>query len=122
MSETLVLEIDKPHFTVKLYENVLKIDLKEGARNEILEALENKPVLKETMGSLLGVFVPLHVRLSHIESVQILDSGKVKLTLPFQRDVVIELDQKEAQELADKLNELIPAEKEKEIQSRSNLP
>jgi len=36
----LVLEIDKPHFIVRLFTNVLKVDLKGGAKNEIEEALE----------------------------------------------------------------------------------
>ena len=64
-----VLEVDRLHFTIRLYENLLKIDLKGSFKNEIEEALENKPVLKETIGSVLSVFVPLHIRLSDIDSV-----------------------------------------------------
>jgi hypothetical protein len=41
-----VLEVDRPHFTIRLYENLLKTDLKGSFKNEIEEALENKPVLK----------------------------------------------------------------------------
>ena len=52
-----VLEVDNPHFTVRLYENLLKIDLKGSFKNEIEEALENKPILKETFGSVLGIFI-----------------------------------------------------------------
>ena len=37
--KTVVLEIDKPHFTVRLYENMLRIDLKESVKNEIEEAI-----------------------------------------------------------------------------------
>lgn len=81
MSENLVMEIDKPYFAVRLYEDVLQIDLKGSFKNEIEEALENKPFLRITIGSLLGIFVPLHIRLSHIDSARIVNEGKVKLTL-----------------------------------------
>ena len=37
MSEA-ILEVDGPHFTVRLYENLLKIDLKGSLKNEIEEA------------------------------------------------------------------------------------
>jgi hypothetical protein len=56
-----VLEVEDPHFTIRLYEDLLKIDLKGSFKNEIEEALENKPVLKETIGRVLGIFVPLHI-------------------------------------------------------------
>ena len=112
---TPVLEIDNPLFTVKLYEDVLRIDVKGSLKKEIEEALENKPVLKETIGALLGIFVPLHIRLGHIDSARIINSGKVKLILPLHRDVVIPLSPEEAKKLVDKLNTLIPAAKRKEL-------
>jgi hypothetical protein len=61
------LNVENPHFIVRLYENLLRIDLKGSFKNEVEEALENKPVLKETIGGLLGIFVPLHIRLSDID-------------------------------------------------------
>jgi hypothetical protein len=112
---TVVLEIDKSHFTVRLYENLLKIDLKATVRNEIEEALENKPVLKETIGKLLGTFIPLHVRLSDIDSVHMDETGKIKINLPHHRDIAIPLELKDAKRLVDKLNQLIPKAKEKEL-------
>lgn len=117
MSETsIVLEIDKPHFTIKLYENLLKIDLKGTVKNEIEEALENKPILRETIGDILGIFVPLHTHLSDIDSVKMDEKRNVRISLPRHRDIVIPLKPKDAKKLVDKLNELIPIEKEKELE------
>jgi hypothetical protein len=48
-----VLAVESPHFTIKLYEGLLKIDLKGSLKIEIEEALENKLVLKETLGSIV---------------------------------------------------------------------
>ena len=110
-----ILEIDRPHFIIRLYKNLLKIDLKGSFKNEIEEALENKPVLRETVGALLGVFAPLHIRVGHIDSARVIDSGQVKLILPLRRDVVIPLNPDEAKKLADKLNTMIPAARRKEL-------
>ena len=68
--EDLVLEIDHPHFIISVTEDLLKIDVKGSVKNEIEEALENAPGLKETVGHILSVFVPLHIRLSDIDSVK----------------------------------------------------
>jgi hypothetical protein len=111
----LVMEIDKPHFIVRLFTNVLKVDLKGGAKNEIEEALENKPVLRETLGAILSIFVPLHIRLSDINSVNADQKGRVKIVLPHRRDVTIPLNPDEANKLVAKLNELIPEEKRREV-------
>jgi len=116
MPETAeVLRIDKPHFTVKVYEDRLRIDLKGTAKNDIEEALENKPFLKETIGSILGMFIPLHVRLSEVDSVHMDENGKVVLKIPRHRDVVIPLEPGDAKRLVDKLNQLIPRAKDKEL-------
>ena len=112
----VVLKIEKPHFTIRLYEDQMQVDMKGSVRNDIEEALENKPVLRQTIGALLGMFVPLHVRLSHIDSARMNDKGEVKLVLPLHRDFVIPLEPKEAKELVQKLNELIPEEKAKEVE------
>ena len=117
MSETkTILEIDDPHFTLKLYGTWLRIDLKGNTRNEIVEALENKPVLKQSIGNILDLFAPLHVHLSDIDSVQLDTHGKVKLVLPRRRDVTIPLAVNEAKTFVDTLNPLIAKEKERETQ------
>jgi hypothetical protein len=103
-----VLAVENPHFTIRLYEDMLKIDLKGSLKNEIEEALENKPVLKDTLGSVLGIFVPLHIRVSDIDSVHMDETGKIKVSLPHHRNIVIPLGHKEdAQKLMEKLNQLI---------------
>jgi hypothetical protein len=114
-----VLEVENPHFTIRLYEDLLKIDLKGSFKNEIEEALENKPVLKETLGSILGIFVPLHIRVSKINSVHMDETGKIKVRLPHHRNIVIPLERKEdAQKLVEKLNQLISNARTAEIKER----
>ncbi len=105
---TIVLEVDNPHFTIRLYDDLLKIDLKGSFKNEIEEALENKPVLKETIGRMLGIFVPLHIRVSDIDSVHLDETGKITVSLPHHRNIVIPLECKEdAEKLVEKMNQLI---------------
>jgi len=117
MSESpLILQIDKPHFTVKLHANVLKIDLKGDAKNEIEEGVESKSPLSQILGRILNMFAPLHVRLSDIDSVKADNAGNVKMTLPHHRDIVIPLEPEDAAKLVDKLNQLVPVEKQKELE------
>jgi hypothetical protein len=102
-----VLEVEDPHFTIRLYEDLLKIDLKGSFKNEIEEALENKPVLKETIGRVLGIFVPLHIRVSDTDSVHLDETGKINVSLSHHRNIVIPLESKEeAEKLVEKLNQL----------------
>jgi hypothetical protein len=112
---TEILRIVRPRFTVRVYENVLRIDLKGSVKNDIEEAFENTPVLEQTIGSILGMFIPLHVHLSGIDSVHMDKRGKVVIKLPRHRDVVIPLEPRDAKRLVDKLNQLVPAAKEKEL-------
>lgn len=117
MPETgVILEIDHPHFVIRLDEDLLKIDVKGSFKDEVEEALENTPILKETIGGIFGLFAPLHVRLSDIDSARIEKTGKVKIVLPRRRDITISIEAKEAKRLVDKLNELIPAAKQRELE------
>jgi hypothetical protein len=114
-----VLEVENPHFTVKLSEDLLKIDLKGSFKNEVEEALEHKPVLKETLGRILGIFVPLHVSVSEIDSVHMDETGKITVSLHHHRNVVIPLEHKEnAEKLVEKLNQLISNTKTEKIKER----
>jgi hypothetical protein len=114
-----VFEVENPHFTIRLYEDLLKIDLKGSFKNEIEEALENKPVLKETFGSILSVFVPLHIRLSDVDSVHMDETGKIKVSLTLHRNIVIPLERKEnAEKLVEKLNQLVSNAKTAKIRER----
>lgn len=108
MARTIVLEVENPHFTIRLYNDLLKIDLMGSFKNELEEALENKPVLKETIGRILGIFVPLHIRISEIKSVHMDETGKIEVNLPHHRNIVIPFEHKEeAEKLVEKLNQLI---------------
>ena len=106
---------DKPHMTVRLFERMLKIDLKGSFRNELEEALENMPILKETIGNVFEIFAPLHVRLYDIESVRADRTGRVMIRQRWHRDLIIPLNPKEGKTLVDKLNDLIPKEKDREL-------
>ena len=117
-----VIEVDDPHFTIKLSDSLLIIGLKGSFKNDLEEAIENKPVLKETIGKVLGIFVPLHIRVSDIDSVHLDENGKIKVSLPHHRDIVIPLEHKEdAEKLFENLNQLVSkveAEKIQEIKAR----
>ena len=117
MSESdLVLEIDHPHFIIRVTNDLLKIDVKGNVKNEIEEALENDQGLRETIGRILRVFVPLHIRLSDIDSVKMEKTGEVKISLPHHRDANIPLQPEEAEKLVSKLNQLIPEAKHREAE------
>ena len=103
-----ILEVKNPHFIIKLSDDLLKIDLKGSFKNEVEEALEHKPILKETVGKIIGIFVPLHILVSEIDSVHMDESGKITINLHYHRKAVIPLEHKEnAQKLVEKLNQLI---------------
>jgi len=109
------LQLEDPYFTITLSNSLLKIDLRGSFKNDLEEALENKPVLKETIGRMLSVFVPLHIRVSDIDSVHMNETGKIKVSLSHRRNIVIPLERKEdAEKLVENLNQLISrAETEK---------
>ena len=103
-----ILKIENPHFTVRLYSNMVKVDLKGSFKNEIEEAVENKPVLKQTIGKALGLFVPLHIKIKDIDLAEMKENGEVKLKIPKHRDVTIPFESKEdAEKFFDELNKNI---------------
>ena len=111
------LKLEDPYFTITLSNSLLKIDLRGSFKNEVEEALENKPALKETIGRMLGIFVPLHIRVSDIDSVHIDETGKIKVRLSHHRNIVIPFEHKEAAEkLMENLNQLILRAETEKIQ------
>jgi hypothetical protein len=110
-----VMVIDKPHFVVKLHETLLEVDLKEGVKKELEDVVEAKPILRETLGFLFQTVIPLDVHLKDIKSVNVDEKGRVKVVIPHRRDIVIPLKANESKRLVEKLNELIPIEKERAI-------
>jgi hypothetical protein len=114
MSTTeIVMTIEKPHFIVKLHKTLLEVDLKEGIRKDLETALEKHGKIRESLGLLFQTIVPLDVPLRKIDSVSVTENGHVKVVIPLRRDIHIPLDPDEARRLVDKLNELIPIEKQR---------
>lgn len=112
----VVFMIDKPHFEVKLLSDMLKVDLKDGARAEIDKLVGNKTALRDTLGWIFQTIVPLDVQLWQIEKVTTESSGKVNIVIPHRRDIHIPLEPLEAEKLVEKMNELIPIEKQRRMQ------
>ncbi|MFQ5758681.1 MAG: hypothetical protein ACE5IF_03275 [Candidatus Bathyarchaeia archaeon] len=117
-----VLTIDKPKFVVKLYEDTLEVDLKEGAKKEFEDVIEAHPALRKSLGFLFQTVIPSDVALSDIESVDVDDNGQLKIVIPQHRDIVIPLEFDESWKLAEKLNELIPLAKTKNAARKRRLP
>jgi hypothetical protein len=112
-TEDIVMVIKRPHFTVKLHSTVLEVDLKEGLKKELEDVIEAKPMLRESLGFLFQTIVPLDVPLKDIESAKVDKKGQVKIVIPHRRDIVIPLKADESKRLVEKMNELIPVEKER---------
>jgi hypothetical protein len=113
--EDVVLAIEKPHFIVRLHSTYLEVDLKEGARKQLEKLLEANPGFRDSVGLLFQTVVPVDVRLRDIRSVGLDKKNRVKIDVPHRKDITIPLDEKESKLLLDKLNELIPPEKERAI-------
>ena len=112
----VILQIERPHFEVKLHSDTLEVNLKEGVRKEIEKLAEARPILQETLGWVFQTIIPLNVRLWEIEHAEVDAGGKVSLKIPHRRDLHIPLDQTDGQKLVDKLNQLIPVEKARELE------
>jgi hypothetical protein len=106
-----VMVIDKEHFIVKLHTSLLEVDLKEGARRKLEEAIESHPHLRDSIGLLFQTIIPLDVRLRDIEAAIVDEKGQTKIVIPKRRDIHIPLELDESTRLVEKLNELIPIEK-----------
>jgi hypothetical protein len=111
-----VFMLDKPHFQVKLQSGLLKVDLKDGALRELEKLAEARPALRDTLGWMFQTIIPLDVHLWEIEKVTVEPSGKVNIRIPHRRDIHIPLEPLEAERLVEKMNELIPIEKERRIE------
>ena len=121
MVKNPIITIDKPHFVVKLHEDVLEVDLKEGAKKELEDMLEVRPILRESLGVLFQTIIPLDVALSDIDSAEVDKKGQLKIVIPLRRDIVIPLDAAESKRLAEKMNELIPVAKVKNAERDKRL-
>jgi hypothetical protein len=114
-AEDIVMVIDKPHFVVKLHTTLLEVDLKEGIRKELEDVIEAKPILRDSLGLLFQTVIPLDVHLRDIQSVNVDEKGNVKIIISHRKDLHIPLKPNESKRLVEKMNELIPIEKERAI-------
>jgi hypothetical protein len=117
-TEDIVMVIDKPHFIVKLHTTLLQVNLKEGIRKELEDVIEAKPILRDSLGLLFQTIIPLDVHLKDIQCASVNKKGQVKIAIPLRRDIVIPLEPNESKSLVEKLNELIPIEKERAIRDQ----
>jgi hypothetical protein len=117
-----VMTIDKPDFIVRLYEDWIDVDLKEGFKERLENVIEKNPALRKTLGFALQTVIPSDVELCEIESVKVDNKGHLKLVIPRHVDIVLPLEMDEAQRLAEKLNELIPFAKTKKKAFRKRIP
>jgi hypothetical protein len=115
-TENLIMVIDKENFQVKLDQNLLEVDLKKGLRKKLEDALESSPGVRGSMGFLFQHVIPLDVSLKDIESVKFDEKNRVKIVIPHRRDIIIPLQEDEGKKLIEKLNELIPVAKQKELE------
>jgi hypothetical protein len=114
--EDIVMVIDKPHFIVKLHKALLEVDLKEGVRKKLEDVLEANPTLRGSLGFLFQNVVPLDVPLKDIESAELDEKQRVKIIIPHRKNITIPLEKDESEKLVDKLNELVPMEKQREME------
>jgi len=122
MAKEPILIIDKPKFVVKLHEDLLEVDLKEGAKKELEDVVEANPALRKTLGYALQTVIPSDVELSEIESAKVDERGQLKIVIQRHVDLVIPLDPDESKKLAEKLNELIPLAKTKKKARKKRFP
>jgi hypothetical protein len=115
-TEDLILVIDKPLFTIRLHQNLLEVDLKEGAKKKLEDFVEANPTLRGSLGFLFQSVVPLDVALKDIESVEQDEKGRIKIAIPHRKDISIPLEPNESKRVISKLKKLILAEKKKEIE------
>jgi hypothetical protein len=105
--KTPLLIIDRPNFEVKLYKDVIEVDLKTGVIKDFENLIESNPVTSKAHRLVSCPIFPSDVDLCEIDSVEVNEQGQVKLVLPWERDITIPLEPEEAYKLSKKLNELI---------------
>ena len=116
----IIMTLDKPHFQVKLHHDRLQVDLKEGVRAELEKLAEARPILRDSLGWIFQTIIPLDVKLWEIEKVQADSTGKMSIKIPHRRDLHIPLEPAESRQLTEKLEQLIPLEKEREFQRQKS--
>jgi len=122
MEKDPILVIDKPDFVVRLHKDWIDVDLKEGGKEKIEDAIEEDPLLRKTHGFVLQTTIPSDVELCDIKSVEVDDKGQLKLVIPRHVDIVLPLGIDDAKRLALELKDLIPIAKTRKKANRKRLP
>jgi len=117
-----ILVIDKPDFVVRLHKDLIEVDLKEGGKAKIEDAIEQDPLLRKTLGFVLQTTIPSDVKLCDIKSCEVDDKGQLKLVIPRHVDIVLPLGIEDANRLAYELKDLIPLAKTRKKAYRKRLP
>lgn len=115
-SNKVLLQINKPHFIVKVERDVLQVDLRKGTRKELEDVLEATPELRDNLGFLFQTLIPLDVPLKDIDRVESEEYGVIKIVIPMRRDITLPLSASEAEQLGAKLRELIPLAKQRHLE------
>jgi hypothetical protein len=122
MEKDPILVIEKPDFVVRLHKDWIDVDLKEGGKEKIEDAIEKDPLLRKTLGFILQTTVPSDVELCDIKSYEVDDKGQLKLVIPRHVDIVLPLGVDDANRLAFELRDLIPLAKTRKKAYRKRLP
>jgi len=117
-----ILVIDKPDFVVRLHKELIEVDLKEGGKAKLENAIEKDPLLRKTLGFVLQTTIPSDVELCDIKSVEVDDKGQLKLVILRHVDIVLPLGVEDARRLAWELKDLIPLAKTRKKAYRKRLP
>jgi len=117
-----ILVIEKPDFVVRLHKDLIEVDLKEGGKAKLEDAIEKDPLLRKTLGVVLQSTIPSDVELCDITSCEVDDKGQLKLVIPRHVDIVLPLGIDDANRLAYELRDLIPLAKTRKKAYRKRLP
>jgi hypothetical protein len=80
---------------------------------ELEDVLEATPDLRDNLGFFFQTLIPLDVPLKDIDRVDSNENGVIKIVIPSRRDILLPLTVAEAQQLSNKLQELIPFAKQR---------
>ena len=107
---------------MRLHKYLIEVDLKEGGKQKLEDAIEKDPLLKKTFGFVLQSTIPSDVELCDIESCEVDGKGQLKLVIPRHVDIVLPLGIDNANRLAFELRDLIPLAKTRKKAYRKRLP
>ena len=122
MEEDPILVIDKPDFVLRLHKDLIEVDLKEGGKAKLEDAIEKNPLLRKTFGYVLQSTIPSDVELCDIKSCEVDVKGQLKLVIPRHVDIVLPLGVDDANRLAWELRDLIPLAKTRKKAYRKRVP